>query len=246
MSPPLTRREADTLYAPIGGTSSDPELAAIAGLTSAADTFPYFTGSGTAALGTITAAGRSLVDDASAAAQRTTLGLGTGATVAAVTNLIISASEFIPRGTNGCGVNTLETSTNKVNYDTLDFDASTAEYAQCWKVLPSNWNGGTITAKFHWTAASGSGDVIWGLQARSFANDDAIDQAFGTAQTATDTLTAAADIDISPATSAITVGGTIAAGNPVCFQLYRDATAGGDTLAVDAQFLWVEITYTPA
>jgi hypothetical protein len=57
----------------------DAGLQSIAGLTTEADRGIYTTASDTYAVYTLTAAGRAILDDADAAAQRTTLGLGTAA-----------------------------------------------------------------------------------------------------------------------------------------------------------------------
>lgn len=69
----------------------DAGLDSIAGLTTAADEIIYTTASDTYAVTSFTAFGRSLVDDADAAAGRTTLGLGT----AAVLNVGTSANNIV-------------------------------------------------------------------------------------------------------------------------------------------------------
>jgi len=113
--------------------------------------------------------------------------------------------------------------------------------------MPSDYNGGTITAVFYWIAPSVStNSVVWGLAARAYADSDIFDQAFGTPQEVTDANGGNDDVNISAATPAITIAGSPAASNYVQFRAYRNPAAGGDNLAAIAELLAIRISYTRA
>jgi len=84
----------------------DATLAGVSAVTTAADQLVYSTGVDTFAATSFTAAGRALVDDATAAAQRTTLGVGTadsptfgGLTIADAGNIVLNTTTGTKIGT---------------------------------------------------------------------------------------------------------------------------------------------------
>jgi hypothetical protein len=143
----------------------------------------------------------------------------------------IDASQFIPRTTNGAGIDSQETATNLVNRDYLTFDPAAAEFAQAWFAWPAGWATAKVT--FYWKATSATGACVWSARLRVYTNGDADDSAFGTAVTATDTAPAA-NSHSQTVTTGITPSGTVTAGKLTCLGISRDATNGSDTLAVDA------------
>jgi len=160
----------------------------------------------------------------------------------------VPAVAMYARTTNGAAAGTAETTTNKVMIRTLDFDTTTQEFVQFAIQMPKGWDEGTLICQFVWSHASTTTNfgVVWQIQAVAFADDDALDTAFGTAVTATDTGGTTNDIYISPETSAMTVAGSPSAEEYVVFQVARVPANGSDTMAVDARLHGVKIHYTTA
>ena len=159
--------------------------------------------------------------------------------------IVLPAGSMSPTTTAGCAsVTTVEAGTNDVDYKVLDFDKDTDESAFAIFSMPDSWDGGTITVAPYWTTAGTTGTVVFSVAGRAFANDDAIDQAYGTPQTSTDTFIAAADVHIGPASSAITLAGSPAGGQLVQLKITRDVSE--DTLDADARLIALKIEYSVA
>lgn len=146
---------------------NDAELTAIAGLTSAADRLPYFTGSGTAALATFTAAGRALVDDATTLAQQQTLGAFD--TVAAVNAATIDSTvnhcrtagyyangdgggalyKRVASGATGAGTPRITSNSGAVIWELASNDASVLQFG----AYNNDTNAATTLSAFQGAAA---------------------------------------------------------------------------------------------
>jgi len=150
----------------------------------------------------------------------------------------VMASAMQPSVTGGCAALAVAASAaNQPDIVTLNFDATTQEFAQFSIPMPKSWNEGTVTFKPIWShdATTTNFGVYWTLQAVAVSNDDTILANFGTLQSSTDTGGTTSDIYIGPESSAITIAGSPAAEDVVFFRLSRDPTNGSDTLAIDAR-----------
>lgn len=157
------------------------------------------------------------------------------------------AGAIAPSQTGGCAaLATIASAANQPDIVTLDFDATTQEYAQFALPMPKSWDEGTITAQFRWSHAATTTNfgVVWNIQAVAVSDDDAIAVSFGTAQQVADTGGTTNDLYHTAETPAITVGGTPATGDTVFFRVSRVTSDGSDTMAIDARLHSVVIFFT--
>jgi hypothetical protein len=158
----------------------------------------------------------------------------------------VPSTAMTPRTTNGAASGSVETTTNKVMIKSLDFDPTTQEFAQFQIQMPKSWNVGTFTAIFVWSHPSTTVNfgVVWGIEALALSDDDAMDTAFGTSVTSTDTGGTTNKKYRSPETGAITASNSPAANDVIVYQVHRDPANGSDTMAVDARLHGVLLFYT--
>lgn len=159
----------------------------------------------------------------------------------------IMAGSMQPSASGGSGVLTnIATSANMPDVQTLNFHQSTQQHAQFAIPLPKRWNRGTITARFRWSHAATTTKfgVVWGIQAVAVGDDEAIDQAYGTAVEVTDTGGTTNRLYVSPETAAFTVAGTPADGDTIFFRVYRKAADSADTLNIASRLHGVDLFVT--
>jgi hypothetical protein len=157
--------------------------------------------------------------------------------------IFLSAAGGYPSSTSGATITLLETTTNKQNYYVLEFDATSTEYVNWGLVAPDNYGGGVLTAKFYWTTASTSATVSWNIQGIAYADDNALDAAYGTATYSIDTVLAAGDVHISPECT-FTLAGSPDGGQYINLRVYRNPDDANDTMTGDARLIGVKLEYT--
>ena len=158
----------------------------------------------------------------------------------------VPAQAMFGTTTNGADAQAVETTATRPELKVLDFDASTAEYSQFSIAMPKSWNLGTVTYQVFWSPGNtNTGNCIFGLQGVSCTEGDTADVVFGTAQEVTDAgIGTVEDVQMTAASSAMTIAGSPADDDYTFFQVYRDAADGRDTFTGDARLLGIKLFYT--
>jgi len=160
-------------------------------------------------------------------------------------SIYVPSAAMYPETTNGCAALAQVELGNGPELKSLDFDKDSDEFAQFTVAFPKSWNGGTVSFQAFFTADStNTGTTAWALAGVSFADNDSINTAFGTAVVATAKAHSgtANDINVTNESNAVTINGSPSANELVYFQIHRDVSA--DSLTADAKLLGIKLFYT--
>ena len=171
---------------------------------------------------------------------------GNVVSTAGLQTMFIPAQAMFGTTTNGADAQAVETTATRPELKVLDFDASTAEYAQFSVAMPNSWNLGNVTFQAFWSPSNtDTGDCIFGLQGLSCTEGDTADAVFGTATEVTDAgIGTVEDVQMTPVSANVVIAGTPADADYTFFQIYRDAADGSDDFTGDARLLGIKLFYT--
>ena len=184
------------------------------------------------------------IDTAHIADAQVTLAKTTG--LVGKQTIWVPANAMTPTASNGCSIlTTVETTSGRPDMNVLDFDKDSDEFAQFSVAFPKSWNAGTITFQFFWSGIAATTGVAMSLEGVSFADNDSIDTAYGTAVVVQDDAQSAVEeLLVSAESGAVTIAGS-PGDNELCyFRVGRDVSDGNDDMAGDARLHGIKIFYT--
>jgi hypothetical protein len=158
----------------------------------------------------------------------------------------VPANAMVPTKSNGCAaLATVETTSGRPDMNVLDFDKDADEFAQFTVAFPKSWNAGTITFQFFWSGIAATTGVAMSLQGVSFADNDSIDTAYGTAVVVQDDAQGAVEeLLVSAESGDITIAGSPGDNEMCYFRIGRDVSDGNDDMAGDCRLHGVKLFFT--
>jgi hypothetical protein len=156
----------------------------------------------------------------------------------------VPANAMTPTASNGCAaLATVETTSGRPDMNVLDFDKDSDEFAQFAVAFPKSWNSGTVTYQFFWSGLAATTTVTLTLAGVSFADNDSIDTAYGTAVAVEDTAQGAVEECLVSAESGnVTIAGSPGDNELTYFRIGRDVSE--DNMAGDCRLHGIKLFFT--
>lgn len=132
------------------------------------------------------------------------------------------------------------------HFATADFDWTQLESLWWHRPWPQNYASAPIL-RLHWKANALTGSAVWGIKIGATSPNDAdtpLEHALATASTATTSCNTTEALRMVETLITIANLDSVAVGDEVWIQVFRDGANGSDGLGVDAKLISASIDYT--